>query len=136
MCISLQPSNKASSDEQKLRQLFERICPEAVKKHANSALSSSFDQWVEQVLTTHTELNKTTSSSSSLSCSNGDLSNNTNISNISKSSSKAANGQNTEDLEKFTAENNNLKQEVAQLRAQNEELKKLVTNTVSFSDIL
>lgn len=81
---------------------------------------------MEQVLTTHTELNKTTASS----CSNGDLSNNTNISNISKSSSKA-NGQNTEDLEKLTAENNNLKQEGAQLRAQNEELKKLVTNTVS-----
>ncbi|KAL5273681.1 hypothetical protein ACFFRR_000438 [Megaselia abdita] len=117
------PSGKKSSDEQKLRQLFERICPEAVKKHANSALSSPFDQWVEQVLTTHTELNKITSS-----CSNGDLSNNTNISNLSKSSSKA-NGQNEEDLEKLTTENNNLKQEGAQLRAQNEELKKLVTNT-------
>lgn len=81
---------------------------------------------MEHVLTTHTELNKTASS-----CSNGDLSNNTNISNLSKTSSKAANGQNAEDLEKLTAENNNLKQEGAQLRAQNEELKKLVTNTVS-----
>lgn len=36
-----------------MRDLFQRLCPEAVKACSAAALSVSFDQWVEQVLSTH-----------------------------------------------------------------------------------
>ncbi|XP_073827305.1 SMC superfamily domain-containing protein aluminum tubes isoform X4 [Musca autumnalis] len=40
-------------DQKQLRDLLQRLCPEAVKACAGTALSVSFDQWVEQVLSTH-----------------------------------------------------------------------------------
>ncbi|XP_061396965.1 ribosome-binding protein 1 [Musca vetustissima] len=46
-------STDAAKDEKQLRVLLQRLCPEAVKACAGTALSVTFDQWVEQVLSTH-----------------------------------------------------------------------------------
>ncbi|XP_037925169.1 ribosome-binding protein 1 isoform X3 [Hermetia illucens] len=47
------PITNSSSHEDRLRELLQRLFPDAVASSAGSALSLSFDQWIEQVISTH-----------------------------------------------------------------------------------
>ncbi|XP_017463221.1 PREDICTED: rho GTPase-activating protein gacZ-like, partial [Rhagoletis zephyria] len=141
-------------EEKHIREIFQRLYPEAAKACASTALSASFEQWVEQVLATQLKLttaskaassssNKSTQSSSSNSSSsnhtpsthtnnnshNDNLTNNSNnrISNNSTGdgeSSGSGGGGNDIDAVELRLQN-------TQLRAKVDELTKLVTKTVS-----
>lgn len=126
-----------------MREIFQRLYPEAVKVCASTALSVSFEQWVEQVLATQLKLaavnkatisssNKSTqsntNSSSSERTSSSHTNNNSHRNNcISSSSSRdgetSGNG-NDVDAVQLRLQNN-------QLRAKVDELTKLVKKTVS-----
>ncbi|XP_036329844.1 ribosome-binding protein 1 isoform X1 [Rhagoletis pomonella] len=139
-------------EEKHIREIFQRLYPEAAKACASTALSASFEQWVEQVLATQLKLttaskaagsssNKSTQSSSSNSSSsnhtpsthtnnnshNDNLTNNSNnrISNNSTGdgeSSGSGGGGNDIDAVELRLQN-------TQLRAKVDELTKLVTKT-------
>jgi len=46
-------ASSAKSEQQRIRELYQRLYPEAVKAQSGNALQASFDQWLEQVLATH-----------------------------------------------------------------------------------
>ncbi|XP_012158949.1 ribosome-binding protein 1 isoform X2 [Ceratitis capitata] len=137
----------SSNEEKHVREIFQRLYPEAVKACASTALSASFEQWVEQVLDTQLKLtappkspgnssNKSTQMSSSSinnatasahtnnSSHNDNLNNNdnrisTDSSGVGDSSSGSANDVDATDL----------RLQNTQLRAKVDELTKLVTKT-------
>uniref|UniRef100_W8BH62 Ribosome-binding protein 1 n=1 Tax=Ceratitis capitata TaxID=7213 RepID=W8BH62_CERCA len=137
----------SSNEEKHVREIFQRLYPEAVKACASTALSASFEQWVEQVLDTQLKLtappkspgnssNKSTQMSSSSinnatasahtnnSSHNDNLNNNdnrisTDSSGDGDSSSGSANDVDATDL----------RLQNTQLRAKVDELTKLVTKT-------
>uniref|UniRef100_A0A034VEN1 Ribosome-binding protein 1 n=3 Tax=Endopterygota TaxID=33392 RepID=A0A034VEN1_BACDO len=79
----------SANDEKHVREIFQRLYPEAVKACASTALSVSFEQWVEQVLASQLKLaavNKAASSSS-----NKSTQSNTNSSNSNHTSSSHTN---------------------------------------------
>ncbi|XP_050316634.1 nucleoprotein TPR isoform X2 [Bactrocera neohumeralis] len=79
----------SANDEKHVREIFQRLYPEAVKACASTALSVSFEQWVEQVLASQIKLaavNKAASSSS-----NKSTQSNTNSSNSNHTSSSHTN---------------------------------------------
>ncbi|XP_039951938.1 interaptin isoform X2 [Bactrocera tryoni] len=79
----------SANDEKHMREIFQRLYPEAVKACESTALSVSFEQWVEQVLASQIKLaavNKAASSSS-----NKSTQSNTNSSNSNHTSSSHTN---------------------------------------------
>lgn len=180
--VTIKPDSK--SEQKQIREILERLYPEAVKANAGSALSLSFDQWVEQVLATHikqsisknsasiatntTSTNTTTtipattnnsnSNSNSNSCSNHSSHNHNNLNSsedskkisdsiknsscvststnttTTTSSSSSSGGSSSCDIDSASsaadkAEILKLQSQNAQLRANSEELTKLVTKT-------
>ncbi|XP_075145878.1 SMC superfamily domain-containing protein aluminum tubes isoform X2 [Haematobia irritans] len=55
-------SDVNAKDQKHMRDLFQRLCPEAAKACAGTALSVPFDQWAEQVLSTHIKQQQVSSS--------------------------------------------------------------------------
>ncbi|XP_014094021.2 kinectin isoform X2 [Bactrocera oleae] len=137
----------SANDEKHVREIFQRLYPEAVKACASTALSVSFEQWVEQVLATQLKLaavNKVTSSSSNKSTqsnSNSSSSNHTssshtnnnshndnliNSNNRISSNSSGDGGSSGNDNDVDAVE---LRLQNSQLRAKVDELTKLVKKT-------
>ncbi|XP_017023556.1 ribosome-binding protein 1 isoform X1 [Drosophila kikkawai] len=140
-------ANSAKSEQERIRGLYQRLYPDAVKAQAGNALQASFDQWLEQVLTTHVkqqqeklrqklELEKpgkqpsssshksTQSNSSSSSSSNHNSSIHNNISSNNSSS-------NSQSSSAAVAEQQELHKQNLQLRECNDKLTQLVTKTTN-----
>ncbi|XP_037956395.1 ribosome-binding protein 1-like [Teleopsis dalmanni] len=156
---SANSTDSSSKDQKQIRELFQRLYPEAVKASAASALSTPFDQWIEQVLTTHVKQsiskastttsnsNKSTQSNSTNSNSNHSNSihnsHNNNLTNSELGTVNNNNNENDNDNSRInnnssssnssssgdSAEVQNLHKQNAQLRSQIDELTKLVTKT-------
>ncbi|KAM7364571.1 SMC superfamily domain-containing protein aluminum tubes isoform 2-T2 [Cochliomyia hominivorax] len=68
LAVSAKPTTigsvaETSKDQKHMHDLLQRLCPEAVKVCSGIALSLSFNEWVEQVLTTHVKQQQQVSSS-------------------------------------------------------------------------
>ncbi|XP_058974217.1 putative leucine-rich repeat-containing protein DDB_G0290503 isoform X4 [Musca domestica] len=137
-----------AKDQKQLRDLLQRLCPEAVKACAGTALSVTFDQWVEQVLSTHikqqqqqqqvSSSHKSTQSSNNSHNSPPSLNqNSTHAANGSRSSSSSVSsspgsGDNNNDTEK-----SELLKENSILRVRIDELTKLARKTeYTLSDLM
>lgn len=129
------------ADQEHMRDLLQRLCPDAVKACAGTALSVSFNQWVEQVLSTHikqqqqvSSSHKSTQSTSSHSPSTPQNShNNINNANGSRSSSSStANSPGGESSAGSSSDPTELLKENSILRIRIDELTKLARKTVSF----
>lgn len=141
-------ASSAKSEQERIRGLYQRLYPDAVKAQSGNALQASFDQWLEQVLATHVkqqqeklrqklELEKpekqssssshksTQSNSSSSSSSNHNSSIHNNIISSNNSSS------NSQSSSATVAEQQELHKQNLQLRECNDKLTQLVTKTVS-----
>uniref|UniRef100_A0A0K8WED3 Ribosome-binding protein 1 n=1 Tax=Bactrocera latifrons TaxID=174628 RepID=A0A0K8WED3_BACLA len=139
----------SANDEKHVREIFQRLYPEAVKACASTALSVSFEQWVEQVLASQLKLaavnkagnsssNKSTQSNTNSSSSNHTSSSHTNNNShndnlinsnnriSSNSSGDGGNSGNGNDVDAVE-----LRLQNTQLRAKVDELTKLVKKTVS-----
>ncbi|XP_011193454.1 interaptin isoform X2 [Zeugodacus cucurbitae] len=136
----------SANDEKHVREIFQRLYPEAVKASASTALSVSFEQWVEQVLATQLKLaaankatgsssNKSTQSNSNSSSSNHTSSSHTNNNShndnlinsnnrISSNSSDGGSSGTGNDVDAVELRLQNI-----QLRAKVDELTKLVKKT-------
>ncbi|XP_032593625.1 putative uncharacterized protein DDB_G0271606 isoform X2 [Drosophila grimshawi] len=133
------------AEQQRIRELYQRLYPDAVKAHAATALNASFDEWLEQVLLTHikqqqqqqpaaaisssnksTQSNNNSSSSSSdhNSTSSSSSTHNNISSNNSNSNSKSFSSSSGSAVEQQELHTQNLK-----LRKRNDELTQLVTKT-------
>ncbi|XP_023308550.2 ribosome-binding protein 1 isoform X2 [Lucilia cuprina] len=137
---------ETGKDQKHMRDLLQRLCPEAVKACAGTALSVSFNQWVEQVLTTHVKQqqqqqqisssHKSTQSNSLQSPSAPQNShNNANSANGSRSNSSSVStspgGENT------VSNNSELLKENSILRIRIDELTKLARKTENtLSDLM
>lgn len=134
--LSRASANSAKAEQQRIRELYQRLYPDAVKAHAASALSTSFEEWLQQVLATHIKQqqaaaaaaaatnssNKSTQSNSSSSSDHNSSSHNNISSNNSNSNSK---------FSASAAEQQELHTQNLKLRKRNDELTQLVTKTVS-----
>ncbi|XP_018785236.1 PREDICTED: paramyosin isoform X2 [Bactrocera latifrons] len=137
----------SANDEKHVREIFQRLYPEAVKACASTALSVSFEQWVEQVLASQLKLaavnkagnsssNKSTQSNTNSSSSNHTSSSHTNNNShndnlinsnnriSSNSSGDGGNSGNGNDVDAVE-----LRLQNTQLRAKVDELTKLVKKT-------
>ena len=133
-------------DEKHMRDLLQRLCPEAVKACAGTALSVSFNQWVEQVLTTlikqqqqQQQQQQQVSSSHKSTQSNSlqnpsapqNSHNNSNSANGSRrSSSSASNSPHVENALLSSISENELLKENSILRIRIDELTRLARKTV------
>ncbi|XP_055915830.1 interaptin isoform X2 [Eupeodes corollae] len=163
--VTIKP-DPAGNQQKQIRDILERLYPDAVAANAGSALSLSFDQWVEKVLATHvkqsisknsatTATNTTSTNTTNIPATNSNSSsnhsshnhNNLNNSedkkNISDSiinsssvstSTTSSSSSGSSDVESASsaadkAEILKLQSQNAQLRANSEELTKLVTKT-------
>lgn len=134
-------------DESKLREILQRLCPEAVKACTGSALSLSFDQWAEQVLATHVKQqpqisnsHKATQSASSPSAqqSNNSHSNKANGSRSTSSSvcSSPGGGDGISTISSAgDCDKSELLKENTMLRIRIDELTQLARKTVSSNDV-
>ncbi|KRG01328.1 ribosome-binding protein 1 isoform X2 [Drosophila mojavensis] len=132
--LSRASANSAKAEQQRIRELYQRLYPDAVKAHAASALSTSFEEWLQQVLATHIKQqqaaaaaaaatnssNKSTQSNSSSSSDHNSSSHNNISSNNSNSNSK---------FSASAAEQQELHTQNLKLRKRNDELTQLVTKT-------
>ncbi|XP_039489797.1 putative uncharacterized protein DDB_G0271606 isoform X2 [Drosophila santomea] len=133
-------ASSAKSEQQRIRDLYQRLYPDAVKAQSGNALQASFDQWLEQVLATHvklqqdklrqkldTEQSEKQSSSHKSTQSNNSSSNNHNSThnNISSNNS-SSNSQSSSAVEQQELHKQNL-----QLRECNDKLTQLVTKTTN-----
>lgn len=127
---------EADNDHRQMRDLLQRLCPDAVKVCASTALSVSFNQWLEQVLTTHFKLQQVSSShkstqSNSLQSSSAPQQN-------SHSSRHSANSSRSTDScvkDVENSEKRELLKENSILRIRIDELTQLAKKTVSFYTI-
>lgn len=131
-------ASSAKSEQQRIRDLYLRLYPDAVKAQSGNALQASFDQWLEQVLTTHVKqqqdkLQKQISSSNKSTQSNSSSSSNHNSThnNISSNNS-SSNSQSPSAATSSVAEQKELQKQNLQLRECNDKLTQLVTKTVSY----
>ncbi|XP_017848279.1 putative uncharacterized protein DDB_G0271606 isoform X2 [Drosophila busckii] len=130
--VAIATSSSAKAEQQRIRELYQRLYPQAVKVHAATALNASFDEWLEQVLATYvkqqmpviprgshksTQSSETANSSSSSSSDHNNTHNNIS-SNNSNSNSKSS-----------SAEQEELHTQNLKLRKRNDELTQLVTKT-------
>ncbi|XP_023170984.2 ribosome-binding protein 1 isoform X2 [Drosophila hydei] len=134
--LSRASTNSAKAEQQRIRDLYQRLYPAAVKAHAASALNSSFEEWLQQVLATHIKQQQlaaaaaaaTNSSNKSTQSSNSDSS----ISSDHNSSHNNINSNNSNSSSKFSAsaaEQQELHTQNLKLRKRNDELTQLVTKT-------
>lgn len=138
--LSRASTNSAKAEQQRIRELYQRLYPAAVKAHAASALNSSFEEWLQQVLATHIKQQQlaataaaiASSSNKSTQSSNSDSS----ISSDHNSSHNNINSNNSNSSSKFSAsaaEQQELHTQNLKLRKRNDELTQLVTKTVSWA---
>ncbi|XP_055377395.1 interaptin isoform X2 [Condylostylus longicornis] len=151
---SMQTATGTSSghvDQQTTRDIFQRLFPDAVKKHSSTALSTSFNEWVEQVVLTHIELvtdniqkqqqNQHKSSSENLNSNNNNnhhsphnhnsvSSNNNNSSEVINSKNLSSNNSNR-NIVSIDNNSGELLSQNIKLKAQIEELTNIVTKTES-----
>ena len=139
-------TTSGGKDEKHMRDLLQRLCPEAVKACAGTALSVSFNQWVEQVLTTlikqqqQQQQQQQVSSSHKSTQSNSlqnpsapqNSHNNSNSANGSRrSSSSASNSPHVDNTLLSSISENELLKENSILRIRIDELTRLARKTVS-----
>ncbi|XP_065354877.1 kinectin isoform X1 [Calliphora vicina] len=137
---------ESGKDQKHMRDLLQRLCPEAVKACAGTALSVSFNQWIEQVLTTHVKQQQQISSSHKSTQSNSLQSpsapqnshNNANSANGSRSnSSSVSTSPGGENAVSSNSEKNELLKENSILRIRIDELTKLARKTENtLSDLM
>lgn len=135
----------AGKDQKQMRDLIQRLCPEAVKACAGTALSVSFNQWVEQVLTAHIKQQQQVSSShkstqstnSSHSPSTPQNSHNLNANGSRSSSSSSSNSPGAESSAGGNSDKTEILKENSILRIRIDELTKLARKTENtLSDLM
>ncbi|KAH8280062.1 hypothetical protein KR018_002656, partial [Drosophila ironensis] len=130
-------ASSAKSEQQRIRDLYLRLYPDAVKAQAGSALQASFDQWLEQVLATHVKqqaekLQKQSSSSShkSTQSNSSSSSNHNNSTHNNISSNNSSSNRQSPSADALAVEKQELHKQNLQLRECNDKLTQLVTKTV------
>lgn len=124
----------SAKDQNQMRDLFQRLCPEAVKACAGTALSVSFDQWVEQVLATHIKQQQVSTSSSHKSTqsnSHSPSANQNSHANGSRSSGSSSDSTSPSVVDTSGNDKAELLKENSILRIRIDELTKLARKTVS-----
>ncbi|KRK02734.1 ribosome-binding protein 1 isoform X2 [Drosophila yakuba] len=133
-------ASSVKSEQQRIRDLYQRLYPDAVKAQSGNALQASFDQWLEQVLTTHVKLQqdklrqkfdtelseKQSSSHKSTQSNNSSSSNHNSTHNNISSYNSSSNSQSF-----FAVEQQELHKQNLQLRECNDKLTQLVTKTTN-----
>ncbi|XP_043651683.1 putative uncharacterized protein DDB_G0271606 isoform X2 [Drosophila teissieri] len=132
-------ANSAKSEQQRIRDLYQRLYPDAVKAQSGNALQASFDQWLEQVLSTHVKQQQdklrqkldaeqsekqSSSSHKSTQSNNSSSSNHNSTHNNISSNNSSSNSQSSSAVEQQELHKQNL-----QLRECNDKLTQLVTKT-------
>ena len=123
-------------DQQQIRELFQRLYPDAVESCAGTALTLSFEQWIEQVVATCIKKSTTSSSNKSTQSNNNSSSNHsqTNESSSPQGNSELEPAEHNVDRgrsedDEDNAEVQKLRLQNAQLRANIDELTSLVKKT-------
>uniref|UniRef100_A0A1I8QD55 Ribosome-binding protein 1 n=1 Tax=Stomoxys calcitrans TaxID=35570 RepID=A0A1I8QD55_STOCA len=130
-------SDAGAKDQKHMRDLFQRLCPEAVKACAGTALTVPFDQWAEQVLLTYIKQQQVSSSHKSTQSSNShspsiNQHSHANGSRSSSSSISSSPGGDINDMDR-----SELLKENSILRIQIDELTKLARKTENtLSDLM
>ncbi|KAH8369283.1 hypothetical protein KR009_006450 [Drosophila setifemur] len=129
-------TSSAKSEQQRIRDLYQRLYPDAVKAQAGSALQASFDQWLEQVLTTYVKqqqekLQKQINSSHKSTQSNSSSSSNHNSTHNNISSNNSSSNSQYPSAASSAVEQQELHKQNLQLRECNEKLTQLVTKTTN-----
>lgn len=134
-------ASSAKSEQQRIRDLYQRLYPDAVKAQSGNALQASFDQWLEQVLATHVKQQQdklrqkldaeksekqSSSSHKSTQSSNSSSSNHNSTHNNISSNNSSSNSQSSS-----AAEQQELHKQNLQLRECNDKLTQLVTKTTN-----
>ncbi|XP_050744331.1 putative uncharacterized protein DDB_G0271606 isoform X2 [Drosophila biarmipes] len=138
-------ASSAKSEQQRIRDLYQRLYPEAVKAQSGNALQSSFDQWLEQVLATHVKQQqdklrqkleaekpeKQQSSSSSHKSTQSNNSSSSNHNNSTHNNISSNNSSSNSQSSSAAAEQQELHKQNLQLRECNDKLTQLVTKTTN-----
>ncbi|XP_033167266.1 ribosome-binding protein 1 isoform X2 [Drosophila mauritiana] len=134
-------ASSAKSEQQRIRDLYQRLYPDAVKAQSGNALQASFDQWLEQVLATHVKQQQdklrqkldaeksekqSSSSHKSTQSNNSSSSNHNSTHNNISSNNSSSNSQSSSAVEQQELHKQNL-----QLRECNDKLTQLVTKTTN-----
>ncbi|XP_017046949.1 putative uncharacterized protein DDB_G0271606 isoform X2 [Drosophila ficusphila] len=134
-------ASSAKSEQQRIRDLYQRLYPDAVKAQSGNALQASFDQWLEQVLATHVKQQQdklrqkieaekpekqSSSSHKSTQSNNSSSSNHNSTHNNISSNNSSSNSQSSS-----AAEQQELHKQNLQLRECNDKLTQLVTKTTN-----
>ncbi|XP_017118959.1 putative uncharacterized protein DDB_G0271606 isoform X2 [Drosophila elegans] len=134
-------ASSAKSEQQRIRDLYQRLYPDAVKAQSGNALQASFDQWLEQVLSTHVKQQQdvlrqkleaekaekqSSSSHKSTQSNNSSSSNHNSTHNNISSNNSSSNSQSSS-----AAEQQELHKQILQLRECNDKLTQLVTKTTN-----
>jgi len=142
-------ASSAKSEQQRIRELYQRLYPEAVKAQSGNALQASFDQWLEQVLATHVkqqqdklrqkleaEKPEKQSSSSSHKSTQSNNNSSSNHNNSTHNNISSNNSSSNSQSSSAAAEQQELHKQNLQLRECNDKLTQLVTKTVRISPLL
>ncbi|XP_017010738.2 ribosome-binding protein 1 isoform X1 [Drosophila takahashii] len=137
-------ASSAKSEQQRIRDLYQRLYPEAVKAQSGNAQQASFDQWLEHVLATHVkqqqdklrqkleaekpEKQSSNSSHKSTQSNNSSSSNHNSTHNNISSNNSSSNSQSSAAA---AAEQQELHKQNLQLRECNDKLTQLVTKTTN-----
>ncbi|KQS38863.1 putative uncharacterized protein DDB_G0271606 isoform X2 [Drosophila erecta] len=135
-------ASSAKSEQQRIRDLYQRLYPDAVKAQSGNALQASFDQWLEQVLATHVKqqqdklrqkLDAEKSEKQSSSSHKSTQSNNSSSSNHNNSTHNniSSNNSSSNSQSSSVAEQQELHKQNLQLRECNDKLTQLVTKTTN-----
>ncbi|XP_068153871.1 ribosome-binding protein 1 isoform X2 [Drosophila tropicalis] len=128
-------SSAVKSEQQRIRELYQRLYPDAVKLLAATALNASFDEWIEQVLSTHIkqqqEKEKQTTLSSSHKSTQSNNSNNISNNHSTTTTTNPISSNNSSLNSKSSTEQLELHKQNLQLRTCNDKLTQLVTKTTN-----
>ncbi|XP_037710677.1 putative uncharacterized protein DDB_G0271606 isoform X2 [Drosophila subpulchrella] len=137
-------ASSAKSEQQRIRDLYQRLYPEAVKAQSGNALQASFDQWLEQVLATHVkqqqdklrhkleaEKPEKQSSSSSHKSTQSNNNSSSNHNNSTHNNISSNNSSSNSQSSSAAAEQQELHKQNLQLRECNDKLTQLVTKTTN-----
>ncbi|KRF99870.1 uncharacterized protein Dwil_GK13790, isoform B [Drosophila willistoni] len=127
-------SSSVKSEQQRIRELYQRLYPDAVKLLAATALNASFDEWLEQVLATHIKQQQekqTTLSSSHKSTQSNNSNNISNNHSTTTTTSNPISSNNSSLNSKSSIEQLELHKQNLQLRTCNDKLTQLVTKTTN-----
>jgi len=136
-------ASSAKSEQQRIRELYQRLYPEAVKAQSGNALQASFDQWLEQVLATHVkqqqdklrqkleaEKPEKQSSSSSHKSTQSNNNSSSNHNNSTHNNISSNNSSSNSQSSSAAAEQQELHKQNLQLRECNDKLTQLVTKNL------